>query len=180
MKKSLILILLVSFLSFILPAQEQKEENPFNTIFGFPWGTSKDVVKKDFPTKIYKSTSGGLLCENFKLGEINIKKLSLEFDKESKLEKVVMMIDPDVFEPLFEVFKKKYGEPAKVNESEIQNRMGATFNQVVAMWIDEARAIQLNKYAGQIDRGGAVFLPWKPEEVKDQKEKETQKAADFL
>lgn len=180
MKKSLILILFVFTLSFLLPSQEQKEENPFNSIFGFPWGTTKDVVKKDFKQKLYKSTSGGLLCENFKLGEINIQKVAFDFDKENKLEKVTLVIHPEVFDSLFAVFKKKYGEPTKFDESEIQNRMGAKFSQVEALWIDEERAIQLKKYAGKIDIGGAVFVPWKPDEVKEKKEKETEKAADIL
>lgn len=46
---------------------------------------------------------------------------------------------------------EKFGEPAKVENSSIQNRAGASFDQVEATWKGSSAELTLRKRAGSID-----------------------------
>lgn len=54
------------------------------------------------------------------------------------------------FDEALEAFTLKYGKP-KLSVSTIQNRMGAKFEQVSAVWEDETSILMLKRHGAKID-----------------------------
>lgn len=154
--------------------------SPFDSVFGFTWGTDKNIVKKNFPHKLTELGKKYLNTENYKLGEIPISRLTFVFDKDPMgLDSVIMRFDPDEFDSLMLVFRKKYGEP-KIANVVIQNRMGAKFNQTIASWKNNNRMILFSKYGETITEGNVIFDSINTEKFQKEKEESTTKAVDQL
>jgi hypothetical protein len=67
------------------------------------------------------------------------------------------------------MFKLKYGEPTKVETSELQNRFGAKFEQQVLIWINAKlkRSIVLKRYTNTITQSLAILAPLEMGKEKD-------------
>src|ERR1017187_1412075 len=62
------------------------------------------------------------------------------------------------YEAVRDMFIEKYGKPFNVSESEVQNRMGATFQQERLLWIGQHVQISMSRYGSTISEGG--FIIW--------------------
>lgn len=56
-------------------------------------------------------------------------------------------------ESILAALMRKYGTPAKLQDEEVQNRMGATFTSYTAAWGDPALQVSFYGVAGRIDSG---------------------------
>lgn len=169
--------------------------NPFALFMGMKWGTNAAEFKAKFKYEL-GTYPKGFYISNFPLGALEIKLISLIFKnigtekdlkfKEEKyaqfiFDKVVMNIKPDQFESLLDIFTKKYGKPLKLEDSKIQNRMGAEFLQTIAYWEKDDRAIGLYRYGNKIDEGFAIFQSKNDLEQKSEEDKKAnEKSADIL
>ena len=181
MKKSIflsivLLILLLSspFSSFV--QGQGAEENPMATFMGVKWGITATNFEQNFPYQSQlKKDDEFFYLNDFDLGDLVIYKIRFKFQglsgadvKFNKknfdslyLTEAFMFIKPDQFEPLFEIFKVKYGEPQKFDEFETRDSTGNKFIQKVARWEnkDLKREIVMEKQASKIVDGVIMFIP---------------------
>ena len=57
------------------------------------------------------------------------------------------------YEAVRDMFIGKYGQPYNIAESEVQNRMGATFQQERLLWIGQRVEISMSRYGSTISEG---------------------------
>jgi hypothetical protein len=117
---------------------------------GLKFGMTVEEVRKIMPFGQYacSSLSTGYLCRfasdpfvfwfNFENG---------------KLATVNGDFDPAMFGLLEEAFVSKYGKPQKAENSTIQNRMGAAFDQREITWAGNVFAISLHRYGAKVTEG---------------------------
>jgi hypothetical protein len=183
-------ILLMSFHS-IAEAQEGQGtgENPMASFMGAKWEMSAEDFTNHFRYKdeIKKEKDEFFALDNFELGAMVIKKIRFKFEakgnQDEKLMKknynhlflteIFMYIKPDQFETLLQIFKTKYGEPTKYDEFETRDSAGNSFLQKVARWEaqDIKRLIIMEKQASKLVDGLTTFIPIKPREKVEKKDK---------
>lgn len=78
--------------------------------------------------------------------------------KNGKLSGVYGSADLSQFRELAGAFTAKYGEPSKIEESVVQNRMGAEFNQIIMYWQFSDGVLELNYRGGTIDNSAFYFV----------------------
>lgn len=61
------------------------------------------------------------------------------------------------FEEALEALSMKWGQP-EIRKSTVQNRMGATFEQVEAIWKDGSVKIQLSKHGPELDKPSLFMM----------------------
>ena len=172
-------------------------EKPMASFMGAKWGESMSYFKANFKyAKALHDSGFGYYIYSHTIGDVSIGEVYFVFkvndsDELRSIEKnernvakfstVQFSIKPEQYEPLFKIFKEKYGDPFKEDISEIQNRMGAKFEQRVAIWVDDEikRKVTLSKYAGKIDKGLASFDPIIGVDADKEKEKLKKAAEDF-
>lgn len=180
--------------------QVQQKENPFNSLMGIKWGTDGEQFENtwyspNFPIPGKLNTSRlGFDLDDFKLGDVVIKKVYFFFKSPEegltfhefnyakfKFTEAMFLIDPDQFEAVYDIFNTKYGKPNDMKESEVRNKLGAKFEQKIAIWINGDRIIRLQRYNDTLDEG-STFFGSISEDKKAKKEKEGKKkeAADKL
>jgi len=198
MKKLLIILVILFLFNVVSFSQDQQqqpvaEENPMAKFMGIQWGSNVIDFITHFKYK-YKKTKNGYYLSNFKLGPLIIEEIQLKFKSQKNymkfkvknytkffFDKVIMFIEPKQFDDLFDIFKLKYGKPLVDKTSVIQNRMGASFNQRIALWEEKSikRMIYMQRYAGKISQGMVYFTKTNPDLLKKEKE-EKKKAAGIL
>lgn len=77
--------------------------------------------------------------------------------KDGKLATVIVFMPSSKFDELASAMRERFGKPARDEESTIQNRMGASFDNRKLRWIRSGVWLDLTKRAGKIDRC-TVFL----------------------
>ena len=195
MKKTFFLsiVLFIFLFSFqtIAEAQEAPSagESPLASFMGAKWGMSAEDFSNHFrySDQIKKEKDEFFALDNFELGGMVIKKIRFKFDakgnKDDKLTKrnynhlflseAFMYIKPDQYETLLQIFKTKYGEPTKSDEFETRDSSGNSFLQKVARWEaqDIKRLIIMEKQASKLVDGIITFIPIKPKEKVEKKDK---------
>ena len=73
------------------------------------------------------------------------------------VQRIDLTLQPQTFDTLAPLLIEKFGPPAKTERSELQNRMGAKFDQVLHVWRDGESEVQYSKYAGSIDSSRLYF-----------------------
>jgi hypothetical protein len=178
---------------FIENAKINAKGNPFALFMGMPWKMNAVYFKIYFKYDLIPFPQG-FASSNFPLGNINIETIAFAFksqDKNLKFNKnnyskfyfnqVLMTIEPAQFETLLDVFTKKYGNPFEVKEYDIQNRMGAKFNQKEVYWKNGDRKIILSCYTETVDKGRVAFFSIEDEnQLQKEREKKAKEAADIL
>jgi hypothetical protein len=197
LNKKLLSLMMVMF-SFMLFAEE--EPNPFDSFMGMKWGTNAKDYESNFKypidSRMAFKDDGVFILTNLKLGTVTIEKVYLLFKKTENNKDLIffwtnynlyffyqvnMNFEPSQFDSILDIFTIKYGTPNKVENTKIQNRMGAEFLQTIAYWENGDRTIILYRYGSKIDKGNATFISKEEfNKTKDKEKKENEKAADVL
>lgn len=75
--------------------------------------------------------------------------------KDGTLNAITVLFAPDDFAPIAKALTEKFGKPAKTDNSKVQNRMGAKFDQIEIAWTNAAQEATLSRYyGGKLDRSG--------------------------
>lgn len=72
--------------------------------------------------------------------------------REGKVASVTVGGSSKDFDRLIAAISEKHGKPTTLTESTIQNRAGASFDQVEAQWIIADTSLQIRKRSGNVDR----------------------------
>jgi len=169
-------VLVFSFSLTSFAKAPSAEENPMASFMGAKWGVSATYFEQNFPYQSQlKKDDEFFYLNDFKLGDLKIYRIKFKFKglsgtdmKLSKrnmdslfLTEAYMFIKPEQFETLFDIFKLKYGEPAKYDEFETRDSTGHKFFQKVARWEskDIKRMIIMERQASKIVDGVIMFIP---------------------
>jgi hypothetical protein len=75
---------------------------------------------------------------------------------DGKLHAIIINFDPDGFDQVVDGLKEKYGESNPMNE-QIQNRMGATFENSTFSWRRADATLKATKYSASLDQSSVMF-----------------------
>ena len=92
-----------------------------------------------------------------KIGNANVSPLVALFEN-GKLDSVIGGADVSEFRELADAFAAKYGEPDKTEETTVQNRMGAEFEQVTMKWQFSDGVLVLQARGSTIDESRFYFV----------------------
>lgn len=82
------------------------------------------------------------------------------------------------FETALDALTIKFGAPQSSEKSSIQNRMGASFEQMEAIWVDDDERIVLRKHGTSIGRPSLIYFGKRAaEEVNKERAEKAKKAA---
>jgi hypothetical protein len=117
---------------------------------GLKFGMSVDEVRKIMPFGQYACSSlpTVYLCRF----PVDPFVFWLSFEN-GKLANIAGDFDPNEFDSLEEVFVSKYGKPRSAENSSIQNRMGALFQQRELTWSGDVFTIFLGRYGAKLTEG---------------------------
>ena len=107
-------------------------------------------------TKIGPDRCARLFC-CVKMGNALVRDLEVNF-VDGRLIKIVGFTNVSQFENLRAAFVAKYGSASDVEVSEVQNRMGATFDNTIMRWAFADGVLLLHKRLGTIDDSALMFL----------------------
>jgi len=179
MKKSAVLMIAM-LIPFLLSGVSYSEETQDVAILGITLGRSLKEsginecrVDRKFSSKTYKSyVSGDTDCYEEKnmsfsshkscLYTVN-RKLSfyvtiyviplIECDPNSSIQEVQVNLRSDNYGKLLDLMVNKFGQPAKTENSVVQNRMGASFDRVSNIWDIRGHSMYLTNISSKIDEG---------------------------
>lgn len=195
MKKSFVWIMFAVIAVFCLTpniwGQEKSEVNveAMGAFMDMKWGTDAKTFKEAFKYNDSLSMSGKLfyitglpLTDTASFGftafgfvnptDAVTRKIKKKQMMNWFLDHVVIDIDPDDFDELLSLFKKKYGKPTAYAESELKHSLGAVFTQKRAFWEAPSikRKILMVRYNESISEGRIYFAPMTEDDLKDKKE----------
>jgi hypothetical protein len=90
------------------------------------------------------------------IGDVAIMLLSYKFF-EGKLYSLDMAFHVNWYSKIREMLAGKYGEPTRETASTIQNRAGASFENITTEWDFREGTLKLNKRYGQVDTSWLTF-----------------------
>ncbi len=84
--------------------------------------------------------------------------LNLVIGANGIVQRIYLTLAPDAFETVAPLLTEKFGRPASIQRSVVQNRMGAKFDQLVYSW-RRSGGLELTyqRYAGNLDTSSLYF-----------------------
>lgn len=168
------LLLTVPFLVLAIPCAAQQWDREPDSYRGVKWGTALADVPDELlgrteclcisgpehhlckprPEKDPKKTPASRTCfDDFEVGQTHVHS-GLMFVAE-RLAGATMAFDSTGYEALRDVFVEKYGPPKTTKHEELQNRMGARFDNEMLSWAGKDVEIDLARYGSDLTKGHA-------------------------
>jgi hypothetical protein len=82
---------------------------------------------------------------------------TIEFDLDRRMDSVVLLFPSANFYQIKTAFVERYGEPTERRTQEIQNRMGARFENELLEWKGEKVLIDLRRYSSRVTESNATI-----------------------
>lgn len=86
-----------------------------------------------------------------------VRSIDFKFIEGGKLGGIFILIDSKSFAAIAEGLTAKYGKPVSLRKLPLTNRMGAKFQQEIAIWKRGGQKLVVTKYAGDADNGVVFF-----------------------
>lgn len=120
--------------------------------------TTPQMIADKLQVKCGEGTPGMQVCNGFvTVGGVGAQ-LNLVIGTSGKVQRIALDFDSDDFPAVESAMIQKFGAPANVETSTLQNLMGATFAQTVDQWGDAPQPIaRLAHYSSDVTRGSLVF-----------------------
>ena len=96
-------------------------------------------------------------------------RMNLVINAAGIVQRIDLTLSPLSFDLLAPILIEKYGPPTKTDRSELQNRMGAKFDQVVHFWLDGDAQVLYQKYAGATDSSNLYFSTKEDRDLRSQR-----------
>ncbi|MGB4811748.1 MAG: hypothetical protein WBP13_04610 [Methylophilaceae bacterium] len=92
--------------------------------------------------------------------------MNLVIDRKGIVQRISLSLSSSAFETVAPLLIEKFGTPTSTNRGEVQNWMGAKFEQVSHLWKGENEVeVRYSKYAGVVDKSGLSFTTKKDREL---------------
>jgi hypothetical protein len=95
--------------------------------------------------------------DNHQIGDLHADVAYAFTDK--RLSGVYVYFSSNDFDPMTRAFVAKYGQPDSSWSEQVQNQMGATFQNTLAIWRRGRSSLLLQRYGSRLD-GGRASLEW--------------------
>ena len=96
-------------------------------------------------------------------------KMNLLINASGIVQRIDLSLSPSSFDVIAPLLIEKFGPPAKTDRSEVQNRLGAKFEQVIHLWRDGEAEVQYRKFAGTVDASSLYFSTKEDRELRSQR-----------
>ena len=74
------------------------------------------------------------------------------------VQRIFLSLSPEAFDIVAPLLLEKFGPAASTSRSQVQNRMGAKFDQVIHLWKDEQEnQVFYSRYSGTVDKSVLSF-----------------------
>lgn len=84
--------------------------------------------------------------------------MNLVLTEKGYVQRIFLDFDSDGFETVAPLLVEKYGKPKSNKVSQLQNKMGAKFEQHVLFWIDkDENTVTLSRYGSKVDKSILSF-----------------------
>lgn len=84
-------------------------------------------------------------------------RMNLVINASGIIQRIALSLSPKAFDIVAPLLIEKFGPPTKTDRSELQNRLGAKFDQVVHFWREGDAEVVYRKYEGSIDSSSLYF-----------------------
>ena len=122
------------------------------------WDPGKDYPIHIRPVKCEKVKSGNTFCSGPTTVAGVYGRTEVRTTPAGVVTRLVLIISSRDFDTVEAGVVTKYGQPTKTSNDAVQNRMGATFQNVEHYWEGEGgRYIRLSKYAGSLEDSTLYF-----------------------
>lgn len=158
MRITLSVLLAMAFLS--QPAAAQKPAAKPLEFKGFAIGkpTTPEEITEQLRIHCGPRVDAGVYCFGpGTIGEVN-GRVAVSLGADLAVNKIVVTFDPAGFEGVLLALVDKHGNPGRMAEPVLQNRMGAKYQSIEAKWSKPGRTyINATKYAGSLDTASVEF-----------------------
>src|SRR5262249_25121635 len=132
------------------------------------WAKGRPNVLKGPGCDLYERSEAIITCDDTasftttqgltyqRVGDVAVSSLRYKF-YEGKLYTIEMRFHPNVHGNIRQMLIGKYGQPTNEAAQSIQNRLGATFENVVTDWTFNEGTLKLYKFDDRIDVGSLTF-----------------------
>ena len=84
--------------------------------------------------------------------------MNLVINAHGILQRIFLSLSPDDFDTVAPLLLEKFGPTISTSRTQVQNRMGAKFDQVVHLWTDEQEnQVLYSRYSGTVDKSSLSF-----------------------
>lgn len=127
--------------------------------------TTVAQVEEKLRVRCGTGVSGTQVCN----GSVTIGKvlatMNLVINAQGVVRRINLSLSPESFDVLAPLLIEKFGSPALTTKGEVQNRMGAKFEQTTHLWKDDhENHVEYSRYAGSV---GKSFLSFTTKEDRD-------------
>ncbi len=116
-----------------------------------------EIEMPDKPEAPVQARGNTVYSKNLEVGGLLFSGVLAKFDDRKKLVSIEARFDPRNFEEVAAALIEKHGKPETVKEL-VQNRMGATFEQVTMSWRSPAASLMVSKYFVDLTEGHIMLL----------------------
>jgi hypothetical protein len=115
------------------------------------------------------AASGGLQCKQQRcfyfpvgpnpptMGGAVVKHIAVQLFDDSVAAVLVTFREND-YERVMAAAAERFGKPQNVQRSEIQNRLGAKFEQITTLWSEMGRSLIASRYSGDLDSSSLMLM----------------------
>ena len=143
-------ILVVVLPLLVAPVGAWDEPAAFRDI---PWGSPPSFVKEKLPDLVCTKLCVGYLA----IGQVRGVLTRIEFETGGGMDYVYLSFPSASFYQIKVAFVERYGEPTAQRSQDVQNRMGARFENEILEWNGEKVIINLQKYSSNLTDSRATI-----------------------
>src|SRR5215471_924305 len=117
-----------------------------------------EEVKEKLGVKCGLGSGGSQVCN----GRVTVGKepaqMNMVINPSGIIQRIRLSLSPNAFEIIAPLLTEKFGAPTKTERGEVQNRMGAKFDQTSMLWRGENGVeVIYQKYTGSLDSSSLYF-----------------------
>jgi hypothetical protein len=120
--------------------------------------TTTEQVRQKLGVTCGKGAAEMQVCNGYVTVAREPADLNLVIGVHGVVQRMHLTLSPDAFEVVAPELIGKFGNPTNTDRRKVQNRMGATFEQVVYLWAaEDGSQVLYSKYASRLDRSSLYF-----------------------
>jgi hypothetical protein len=116
-----------------------------------------ELVLDKLGVKCGAGASGMQVCNGAVTIARESAKMNLVINAAGIVQRIDLSLSPQAFEVVAPLLIEKFGPPAKTDRSEVQNRLGAKYEQVIHLWREGDAEALYRRYAGSLDSSSLYF-----------------------
>jgi hypothetical protein len=113
---------------------------------------SLEEIREKIGVECGAGSEGMQVCNGSASFASEAAQINIVLNKVNSVQRIALTLSPSAFEEIARLLKDKFGRPAKVEASKIQNRFGAQYTQLIHTWRKKGELeLIYTKYAGGLE-----------------------------